>query len=226
MSNRNSNRNGKRKAIRTGQPFVPPFVQRTLDLGLNVVKPEPQQPGLRVQGKACSTCIFSKGSPLDIEKLLNDVRDKSVRPESGEWFKGHRICHHSLSAVCAGFWARYKDRFALGQIAQRLGLVHLVQDENGPGGTRPAGDWRGMREMRQRSQQQSSRVVKANREIVPNASLDVKIEISETEVKHEIANAIAAGRSSITVVEFERLLALPYVQCPSHTQRNWIKGGA
>jgi hypothetical protein len=45
------------------------------------------------------------------------------------FFSGHRICHHSDKAVCAGFWARHKDDFALGQIAQRMGLVEKVDHD-------------------------------------------------------------------------------------------------
>jgi hypothetical protein len=69
---------------------------------------------LRVQRRQCDTCIYRPDSPL-------------ADPHGG--FKGHRICHHSHDAVCAGFWARHKDAFALGQIAQRLGAVQRVDDD-------------------------------------------------------------------------------------------------
>jgi hypothetical protein len=78
---------------------------------------------LRVQRRTCATCIYNRDSPLDIVKLENDVRD----PYMG--FKGHRICHHSNDAVCAGFWARHKWEFQLGQIAQRLNMVEYVDDD-------------------------------------------------------------------------------------------------
>jgi hypothetical protein len=42
------------------------------------------------------------------------------------FFSGHRICHHSDEAICAGFWERHKDDFAMGQLAGRLGLVEKV----------------------------------------------------------------------------------------------------
>jgi hypothetical protein len=87
--------------------------------------------GLRVQREQCATCIFRKESPLDLKSLLDQVRDRTV--PGFLWFKGHRICHHSEDAVCAGFWARYKDLFQLGQIAQRLGMVCYVQDDNQKG---------------------------------------------------------------------------------------------
>jgi len=74
----------------------------------------------KVQRTACSTCIFKKSSPLDLDRLLNEIRD----PYGG--FSGHRICHHSEDACCAGFWKNHKDEFALGQIAQRLGMVEKV----------------------------------------------------------------------------------------------------
>jgi len=45
------------------------------------------------------------------------------------FFSGHRICHHSDTACCAGFFARHKDHFPLGQIAQRLGFVEYVEHD-------------------------------------------------------------------------------------------------
>lgn len=79
--------------------------------------------GFLVQDRACSTCIYRKDSPLDLNKLEAAVADK----HGG--FKGHRICHHSKDACCRGFWNRHKDKFAMGQIAQRLGLVRFVDDD-------------------------------------------------------------------------------------------------
>lgn len=76
----------------------------------------------RVQRKMCATCIYRKTSTLDIKKLENDVADKRFLG----FFIGYRVCHHSKDACCAGFWRRYKDRFTLGQIAQRLGFVQRV----------------------------------------------------------------------------------------------------
>lgn len=45
------------------------------------------------------------------------------------FFKGHRVCHHSKDAVCRGFWNRHKDKFTLGQIAQRLKAVIFVKED-------------------------------------------------------------------------------------------------
>lgn len=78
-----------------------------------------------VQRKACSTCIYKKTSTLDIKKLEADVADDRMEG----FFKGHRICHHSRSACCRGFWNRHKDSFTAGQIAQRLGLVRFVDHD-------------------------------------------------------------------------------------------------
>lgn len=78
---------------------------------------------LRVQSKPCSTCIYRTDTFFDIERLEAEVAD------THGGFKGHRICHHSEDAVCAGFWAQHKDKFALGQIAQRLGMVEKVNDD-------------------------------------------------------------------------------------------------
>jgi hypothetical protein len=78
---------------------------------------------LRVQSKKCATCIYRKDSPLDLAKLEGAIADKYGG------FTGHRICHHSKDAVCSGFWAKHKDKFALGQVAQRLNLVEKVNDD-------------------------------------------------------------------------------------------------
>ncbi len=77
----------------------------------------------RVQANLCKTCIYRKGSPLDLYKLENDVRDKH---RGGKGFSGWRICHHSDDVCCRGFWNAHKDEFAMGQIAQRLRMVEYV----------------------------------------------------------------------------------------------------
>lgn len=79
---------------------------------------------LKVQQNSCATCIYRKDSDLDIQVLEDQVRDEHIG------FKGHRICHHSKDACCRGFWNRHKDEFPLGQIAQRLGLVEFVGDND------------------------------------------------------------------------------------------------
>lgn len=78
----------------------------------------------KVQSKQCATCIYRADSSLDIKALEAQVAD------SYGGFKGHRICHHSDDACCRGFWNRHKDKFALGQIAQRLNLVQFVEEDN------------------------------------------------------------------------------------------------
>ena len=79
---------------------------------------------MKVQQKMCSTCIYRPDSPLDLKKLEDAVRDKYIG------FKGHRICHHSKSVCCRGFWNAHKDEFQMGQIAQRLNLVEFVNEDN------------------------------------------------------------------------------------------------
>lgn len=76
-----------------------------------------------MQKRMCATCIYRPDSPLSLKKLENDVRDKYIG------FKGHRICHHSKDACCRGFWEHHKDKFAMGQIAQRLNMVVFVEDD-------------------------------------------------------------------------------------------------
>lgn len=78
---------------------------------------------MRVQDRPCATCIYRKDSPLDLEKLESQVAD------SYGGFHSFRVCHHSKDACCRGFWNRHKDKFAAGQIAQRLGLVKFVRDD-------------------------------------------------------------------------------------------------
>lgn len=77
---------------------------------------------IKVQSRACSTCIYRKDCTLDLSKLEADVADEFMPG----YFKGHRVCHHSKDVCCRGFWNRHKNKFALGQIAQRLGLVEFV----------------------------------------------------------------------------------------------------
>ena len=80
--------------------------------------------GFRVQARPCRTCIYRKDNPLDIKHLESQVADKYMG------FKGHRICHHTKDVCCKGFWNRHKNKFAAGQIAQRLGLVRFVSVES------------------------------------------------------------------------------------------------
>jgi hypothetical protein len=77
----------------------------------------------RVQRRRCATCIYCRDSPLDLAALEREVRD----PHGG--FRGWRICHHSEGACCRGFWDRHRDEFAAGQVAARLGLVELVDED-------------------------------------------------------------------------------------------------
>lgn len=79
--------------------------------------------GFEVQRRPCRTCIYRKDSPLDLKRLEAAISDRFGG------FTGHRICHHSDTACCRGFWSRHKDKFALGQIAQRLGFVTFVNHD-------------------------------------------------------------------------------------------------
>lgn len=79
----------------------------------------------KVQTKQCATCIYRPDSPLDLKALEAAIAD----PSMPGFFCGYRVCHHSEDACCAGFWARYKDHFTLGQVAQRLNMVAYVQED-------------------------------------------------------------------------------------------------
>lgn len=78
---------------------------------------------LEVQFKQCATCIYRRDSPLNLKALEAEIADKYGG------FDGYRICHHSSTACCRGFWNRHKDKFALGQVAQRLGFVTFVNHD-------------------------------------------------------------------------------------------------
>lgn len=81
----------------------------------------------QVQKTACSTCIYRPDSPLDIDALENQIAD------GHGGFNGHRQCHHTgdtRPACCAGFWAKHKDKFQTGQVAQRLNMVEFVELDN------------------------------------------------------------------------------------------------
>lgn len=87
------------------------------------LKARKTMPDFCVQKKACATCIYRKDSPLDLKQLESQVADRFGG------FDAFRACHHSKDGkvCCRGFWNRHKDKFALGQIAQRLGLVRFVK---------------------------------------------------------------------------------------------------
>jgi hypothetical protein len=80
--------------------------------------------GFPVANKQCSSCIYRPNSPLDIEKLEQEIKDIHLG------FKTWRVCHHSFEkrpVCCRGFWNRHSDEFQVGQIAKRLGLVEFEQ---------------------------------------------------------------------------------------------------
>jgi hypothetical protein len=69
--------------------------------------------GFEVQWKQFATCIYRPNSGFDIERLESEIADEYMEG----FFSGYRICHHSKSACCAGFWRIHKNDFAAGQIA-------------------------------------------------------------------------------------------------------------
>ena len=79
-------------------------------------------PGLLVRKTQCATCIYRPDSPLDIEHLESQVRDR--------WggFKGFRACHHheGTTVCCHGFWSRHAGEFPGGQLAVRTNLVFTI----------------------------------------------------------------------------------------------------
>lgn len=82
----------------------------------------------KVQAKVCDTCIYKDGLGWRLADLEDQVRD----PRMEGFFKAHRVCHHAKrgsGVCCRGFWNAHKDAFAMGQIAQRLGLVEFVEED-------------------------------------------------------------------------------------------------
>ena len=72
----------------------------------------------------CSTCIYKPGLGWRVEELEQQIDD------GHGGFNGYRECHHSPEGTplcCRGFWDRHKNKFALGQIAQRMGAVQYVE---------------------------------------------------------------------------------------------------
>lgn len=96
----------------------------------------------RVQRNQCATCIYRPDSPLDLAQLEGAIAD------GYGGFKGFRICHHSEDACCRGFWDRHKDKFALGQVAQRLDMVTFVRDDRHMAITNIVCEWCGRRTKR------------------------------------------------------------------------------
>lgn len=76
--------------------------------------------GFKVQDRMCNTCIYRKDSPLELKKLEGQIAD------GHGGFNSFRVCHHSNDVCCRGFWNRHKDQSAIGQVAQRMGLVDFV----------------------------------------------------------------------------------------------------
>lgn len=64
---------------------------------------------------------------LNIARLERQIADPKMRG----FFMSYRECHHARrnsGVCCAGLWRRYKNKFTLGQLAQRLGFVRFVTE--------------------------------------------------------------------------------------------------
>ena len=80
-----------------------------------------------VRSSRCRTCIYGKNCP--IRRTVADLEAEIADPHLEGHFAGYRVCHHTKSACCRGFWNRHKDRFDAGQLAQRLGLVVFTNED-------------------------------------------------------------------------------------------------
>lgn len=78
--------------------------------------------GFKVKTEPCATCIYRPGAPLDLKKLEGEIAD------GHGGFTSYRICHHHEDVCCRGFWNRHKDKFQLGQVAQRLNVVEFTTE--------------------------------------------------------------------------------------------------
>lgn len=61
---------------------------------------------------------------MDLKALEEAVADKYGG------FKGYRECHHAKrnsKVCCRRFWNQHKNKFATGQIAQRLNMVKFIE---------------------------------------------------------------------------------------------------
>lgn len=61
----------------------------------------------------------------ELPRLEAEIADPHVEG----FFRGFRVCHaheDDSRICCRGFWARHKNHFTLGQIAQRLGWIRFV----------------------------------------------------------------------------------------------------
>ena len=78
-----------------------------------------------VRKTMCSSCIYGPKVPADFRQGLED----EIKDRFG-FFNSYRACHHHTgdTKCCRGFWERHKDRFQMGQVAQRLNAV-VFSDE-------------------------------------------------------------------------------------------------
>lgn len=76
----------------------------------------------RVQRHQCTSCIYRP----QCVGMLPALEAACADPRMDGFFANYRICHHSNDVCCSGFWARHKNAFTLGQIAQRLNMVEYV----------------------------------------------------------------------------------------------------
>ena len=90
---------------------------------------------LTVRETQCPTCIYRPSSGFDVERLEAEIAD----PAAPGFFCSFRVCHQhhfggqlldvgDPNRVCRGFWIRHKDKFTLGQVAQRLDRVSFSDD--------------------------------------------------------------------------------------------------
>ena len=81
--------------------------------------------GIEVRKTMCSSCIYHVDVTADfVQGLEDEIKDRFG------FFKSYRACHHHMDdeRCCRGFWERHKDKFQLGQVAQRLNAVVFSDD--------------------------------------------------------------------------------------------------
>lgn len=82
---------------------------------------------IHVHANKCDTCVFRKGNPMKLAPgRLAEIIDENLKADTA------LICHKTTyeqkpdENVCKGFFDAYGDEITALQIAERMGLIELV----------------------------------------------------------------------------------------------------
>lgn len=78
-----------------------------------------------IQRQQCDQCLFSRNRIVSNERAADIIRGCV---EKDTYFQCHKtqVKGSSQDVCCRGFWDKFKNRFNLGRIAQRLNIVKEV----------------------------------------------------------------------------------------------------